>query len=483
MSRVLAWLNKKKETMFFGVIFLFGLLFVFLVPPFQKADENAHFLRAVALSDGQFSCLLSQDSEKVFLIPKAYFDYINKVGTNRIAFKYEQKFRFNSISEFDENQLNKTETVDYKGYCSLSFPAYIPTAIAIFLGESIGSISLSLYLGRLVSFALFFGSIIWSYKKIKSMELRYVLIAYALIPMVLHQVTSFGYDALTLTITPIIFSILVLTFKEKGVSKQDLIRFLLAVILLLVSKPGYYFLALLYFLIPKNKITSNNKSYIVITVFYMLGCIGSALLFARIYHENGGYIGSTTINPLEQLKLITNPLFLLKLIRNTLNTSFYFYLESFIGKFGWLDYGLPFSVYMIYIASWISLIFKLKTSSFIKIPFSKTLFLGFILLITIGFIFGSIYLTWNAVGSTVITGVQGRYFLVLFPFLVLFSVGLLQFLGEKKKFKFLLLLFLILYLLLEITFSIYKRYYDYTQIEPMYPTLVEKEYYFIKPVT
>lgn len=95
---------KKIECFLFGVILLLGLVFTFAIPPFQKPDENVHFLRAVALSDGQFFCSSDENGNGRFLIHQKYFDYITDVGTHRIAFNYNEKFFLNDIVKAEEKK-------------------------------------------------------------------------------------------------------------------------------------------------------------------------------------------------------------------------------------------------------------------------------------------------------------------------------------------------------------------------------------------
>lgn len=45
---------RKIENIFILFALLFGLLFVFVTPPFQSVDEQAHFFRAYGISSGQF---------------------------------------------------------------------------------------------------------------------------------------------------------------------------------------------------------------------------------------------------------------------------------------------------------------------------------------------------------------------------------------------------------------------------------------------
>lgn len=452
---------KKIECFLFGVILLLGLVFTFAIPPFQKPDENVHFLRAVALSDGQFFCSSDENGNGRFLIHQKYFDYITDVGTHRIAFNYNEKFFLNDIVKAEEKKSDVKDIGDFGSFCSLPFVAYILSAIAVLIGGLFNSITASFYLSRFINFLVLFFSLVWSYRKIKESNLRWLLIAYTLIPMVTHQATAVGYDALQLATIPIIFAITVSSVNKNKLDWKEVTLYVVSMAILLVAKPGYYFMSLLYFLIPADKFTRNKKEYIIYTILFFVICI-IASVFTMVFLKSSGVLGGNgNIDPVRQFQGLLDPLFFIVLVKNTIEGGLQFYLQSFIGYFGWLDYSLTYPVYFIYILSWFAILFKIKDNIFFNKLYLRTAILGLAIFLTIGFIFGSIYLTWNPVGAYGISGVQGRYFLVLFPFLILFGAGLIRTLECSKVIRIISILILVIYLIIQLSYAIYKRYYDY----------------------
>jgi len=456
------------EVVLFAFIFLLGIIFTFAVPPFQKPDEIAHFLRSVALSDGQFTC--NYENEKsYFNVPSKYFSYLSEIGEGRIAFHYEEKFFIEDLKKAESRTYEEDEMVEY-GFCSLPFVGYIPASIGIFIGDLFNSMSLEFYLARLFNFLIFFILLIWSYRRLKDSKLRWVIISYAMIPMVTHQVSAVGYDAMQLALTPVIFSLLADFFRKAEIKKKDLLIFVISMILLLAIKPGYYFMCLLYFLIPWSKIAKEKKKYLLITLIYLLFCILSAVFYLKL--DTGSSFVNTegNINAYAQLSLLKNPKLFSDLVRNTINTYLVFYIKSFIGVFGWLDYGLFEIIYLLYIFYWAFVAYAIKDDVVNivkkKIPL-VTIILGITLFLTIGFLFGSMYLTWNTVGATVIAGVQGRYFLILFPYFIIFISLLIKLFESSKKFRAVIIVLFIVFLLVEILYAIYNRYYYYSySIDP-----------------
>ena len=78
-------------------------------------------------------------------------------------------------------------------------------------------------------------------------------------------------------------------------------------------------------------------------------------------------------------------------------------------------------------------------------------------------IFGGMYLWWTPVESPAIEGVQGRYFLPIFPFILFLTIEFFLKIGKCKLKK--IVVFGLVLLILASTISIvYRRYYDYSKL-------------------
>ena len=349
-------LNRTVEYLLLSIILVLGIIFIFVVPPFQKADEIAHFLRGVGLSNGEIICEEDTKGNYYFNIQKKYFKYMENVGAGRIHFNYNEKFFLNDLKSSEEGYQSEEMTPFYR-FCSLPFLAYIPTAISVLIGDLFKSISLSFYLARIMNFAIFFVALLWSYNKIKNSKFRWILIAYAMIPMVTHQASAIVYDALQLAVVPILFALNISFIEEKKIRKRDLWIYFISMFVLLTAKSGYYFLSLLYFLIPREKIAKDKKKYFLYTFIYFLLCIISLVVYIKVFSASTLTDFKSNISPIEQFKyILENPLSFLLVIKNTLGGNIYFYIGSFIGHFGWLDYSISPITYLLFILSWVLLI-------------------------------------------------------------------------------------------------------------------------------
>jgi len=99
-----------------------------------------------------------------------------------------------------------------------------------------------------------------------------------------------------------------------------------------------------------------------------------------------------------------------------------FYLVSFVGILGWYDTHLHRWFYLLFL---ILLTLTVLCENNDQFYFSRRqkLFLLLIFCLCLFLSYTALYLTFNPVGSRVIQGMQGRYFIPLMPLLALISVS------------------------------------------------------------
>jgi hypothetical protein len=99
------------------------------------------------------------------------------------------------------------------------------------------------------------------------------------------------------------------------------------------------------------------------------------------------------------------------------------YLETMVGKLGWLDIGHPRSFYGLVVAAFVFALASCIGEQAQPRPVIRIVTL-FGIVTSIGLVFMSLYVIWTVVGQNTIDGVQGRYFLPVLPFLPLAIAGL-----------------------------------------------------------
>lgn len=164
------------------------------------------------------------------------------------------------------------------------------------------------------------------------------------------------------------------------------------------------------------------------------------------------------VNPALQMQwILHNPMSFLTALANTLSVN-NFYFDSMIGVFGWFNYTYKAIVYTVYF-----LIFGYAIRELIS--YKKKIFPSYVTLIlflicSAGFLlpFVAMYLYWTPVGYSQVLGVQGRYFLLLFPFVLLIIHQLFMSVGKRKIEMFFMWVF-IFFISSQSLMTVYLRYY------------------------
>jgi uncharacterized membrane protein len=451
-------INQKNsfEIVIFSLIFLFGLIWTFLVPPFQKADESTHYFRAASVSRGELTCSMG-DVEEAFEIRERHFKFAEAVGTSRVAFKYEEKVDIKDMLEAGSDVDDDNPNIVLWDYgCNLSFIPYLIFAVPLLIGGLFDSLLLGFYLSRLVAFILFFIAILWSFKKTSNSKFKWIIVFYALTPMVLHQASAIGYDYLTLTLIPIIFALSIDFLQKEKVSKKEIIIYCLLLILLSLAKPGYYFLSLLYFLIPVKKVSKSKNKYLLFTLIFFVIYIIVNRLAQNLFSSLGSELNNTGL-VIEKLR---EPGALYDVINNTIKLKLDFYVESFIGRFGWLDYSLSPLFKYLYIGLFYYLAYYISSEKIFKKYWKLIALLSIMLFLSLGIIFGGFYVLNFRGDNSQVVGVQGRYFLVFLPFIFMLLGSIIRAFKENKVFRIVVIGGIFLYTLYQMWFSIYSRYYE-----------------------
>lgn len=264
------------------LVFLFilfnSLIFTFVVPPFQKPDEDAKFYRTVALSKGQLFCQLNNKGKKVISVPRKYYELPNLFGVDEIKFHADRKLSLN-ISDV-RKQIDKmgSESVETSEGCYSYFIGFIPNTIGFLLAVPINDPIIQFYFGRIAGLLLFI-LVFWYALKIIPMPFHLILYLYGTLPMVLHQVTAYNNDVLFLAMTPLVFSFLVKIYSEKIISMKHFLLYQISIHLLVLAKPIAVPFIFLHLLLPRYMVIRSKNTFLKIGVSFFFLSIFLGLYF------------------------------------------------------------------------------------------------------------------------------------------------------------------------------------------------------------
>ena len=410
----------KNIRIIFAVYIVLSLfIYTFRIPPFEKPDEDLHFLRTVSVSRGNLLCKVDSNRRSVNLIPSAILDYVN--GNDAPA-----SGKGNYVNEIHS--------------CVLPFFYYLaPAAPVSTLMNLDFPMDIVFYAGRSVNVIM---ALLILFVSLKNLPIAYQLVSLYVFswPMVLYQVSSYSKDSYFIVLGLYIFNRFMKAVISKTVGRAELVGFIAATIFFILARPQYaWFVCLLPITLhlhapKKTKIL--NYAVITATVLTILFSL-FALISQKVYltPDNTNYALSfyAEINPGLQLEhVITHPLSFATTLVSTTVGFFNFYIKSSIGIFGALDQPLPNYIYFFYIVVGALLVKVLSHEKHIDLFAKWRYALLLITSSTMFLLFFAMYLYGSPVGSPLIFGVQGRYFVNLVPLMIILVAQLIQVIRKES---------------------------------------------------
>lgn len=409
------------QAVFWAYIIAALVIFTFLVPPFQKSDEPAHFHRAVSLTNLDFVCHKDEKGQYYFLMKRKYADLPDVLHTWDVAFKYEVKFDKKWLQQDFSDPAYDQPAPIYR-FCSLPAPGYLPSSLGVLLGKPFENPLYSFYGGRIAG-GLFFVLSILIAVKVTPERYKLIVYGYAALPIVLHQVTAVSYDAVHLSLFPLVFAYLAKFVVEGAVKPNQLLIFMgLLLWIINVRLLAYFPFVLIFFVVRPSQISPQLSRYVGIASSFLGLTLATTTFFGATYlprSEDSAPPGFG-IDAHKQVQLvIDHPWHFVEACYKTLQTQGDLLLREMIGVYGWIDYGFSFMPYYATVFLGGLLIYYTVQKDLLVLKPVQILILFATLGLTAGSLFFSLYVVWSPVGADAVSGLQGRYFIGLVPFALL----------------------------------------------------------------
>ena len=443
-------LSGKLERIVFLFVVVVGLVFVFLVPPFQKPDEIDHFYKSAGLLNLR-NCPL-----KGLCVEKRFYDLPKRTQAEVQFWDYSKKFDYRLLFFEDDDK----SVVSYAANFSWQTNPLVYTfsSLGVWLGSFSPNPLVALYFGRIFNFCFFLICLFLAIRIVPT-DYKKIILFFTSLPMVLHQATAVSHDAIWLALVMVVFSWWLKIWEQNETKLKEYLFFVLTVLAFAFIRYGNWFMFLLAILVPYKRV--NKKIYRVVLGFWFILLLVAIVGRDWFWRQIGllGLPASGRFYGLQSDILLNHPLFFLRSVLNSFARNNWTYFKGVVGRLGWLDYNLGIGTYLIYLALFFWLVDTVAKKSNVKLTFGALVGLLTVLVMSVLSIFVGMYLYEGLPGQSVIL-VQGRYFLALLPFLMYFLIGVWQKLKEKKLER--LILGLVLFLVLANIFgATKKRYYDY----------------------
>lgn len=403
----------RTENIFLAMGLIFGLLIVFVTPPFQVPDETSHFFRAYQISQGD---LLPERRGQITggVLPASLQALAARFDLGDWRHQLHTTFRHTIDSR--RIQLSP-EDVAFAGFSNTTAygrPAvYAPQVAGIMFGRLVSSSVLDLlYFARLGGMLAWLALGYWAIRIIPGG--KWALLAMFFTPMLLFLAPSTSADSFVLGLTALTVAITVrfastpdrLTFK-------DLALIFVVAVALAATKIPYSLGFLVLLAIPAAKY-GRTRTYVAfwgVTTLLCVGFMGGWLVAAQRFYSPARL--DAPISPSLQLAFLArNPFVFVRAVYHVYASYGRQVLWGFVGVLGQSDTPLP---YWLRIFAIVNVTIGMLTVE----PVCKRLkavYKWVAALVPLG-VFVAIhllqYLSWTPVGRTVLEGLFGRYLLAV----------------------------------------------------------------------
>ena len=411
-----AWYRKS----FFRVAFIiYGFvaipIFALLTPSYQVSDEIAHFLRADQVALGQWIGVRTSPTQSGGIVDQSISDSFNLFSP--IILHPERKITASILNHASAIYWNNIKSFREFNNTAIYPPFYyVMAAWAIRLGKWTNmSVVRTLKVARLMNgaAAILLGAVALQLAG-SAAPWFFALLT---LPMTLSEMASASQDALLIPMAAVAAALFIRLLREEFYDRIGFGVFCALLGLIAMGRISYVALALLPLAISHPSL----RARLVGCTIAAAAGLGWAWIAWRIALVPFGLPGADA--PAQIHYLMAHPSSIFPLIANTMRYQWDLYVESFVGKLGWLDLSLPHSYIVIAI---FDLVMAALASFTVVAGWKNTLHQKMIVLFamaaSIGILFAALYISWSPVGDFIVGGVQGRYFIPLAFFLAaLFS--------------------------------------------------------------
>ncbi len=401
------------------VALVWGIMLVFLVPPFQNFDEAAHFYRVWSFAEGSWSL----DTSGKAMLPKGVADLERLFPIVPLATGQAKMSPRDAAGQLSAPiGADKASSTSFSAtYGPIGYAPQIVGALAVRLVGR--SPLLSLYLGRLLSLVCaavltFFALRLVPYGKA-------ALFLLALLPMTMLQMASLSPDALTVAGT-LFFAALILHLTSRAcLTTWDSIAVVVSGVLLLNAKPGYAVIALLAVALRPGQFRS-ALHYVITVGATVVGSLSLAVVLISTAPQSQVVLDlmlgrGNGVNAGRQISfVIRHPLSFLAAIKETLDTQGLFLAKLIVGAFAWGNLPITDTVALIAVAAFAAIICSRGS---VRLEWwIRGLFLSVGALVAL-VTFAALYVGFSAVGAPSVNGLQGRYFVPSLALVILGTAG------------------------------------------------------------
>lgn len=398
--------NRMSAERFYLVSVLFlSVIYFLLMPPWSAPDTGAHLQATYRLSN----IILKEEEWSGRLDDISFYTNLWS-GRNPTMHDYYCIYS-NLIGSATQADFTIWPHPQYRmEYYSIL--CYLPQVIGFVIGRimNLGTV-LMIYFGRV---CMLIAYIVFGYNAVKKIPVgKYIIGGVLLMPMSLMMASAISYDPLVLTAS-VNFIASIFNLKSNPNKKSTLVECIAWAFALGGIKGGGYLVLLPLAIVLLNE----NKESLRNLLIFLAGGI-SALLFDVILPSGTALFqfGTEGSGKLYASYAIEEPMKFLSMCAE----SYFQYLDYLVINMGgthiaWLEDTIPAFIIVGLVMALI--IISIYERDILKLQNKDKYIMLFVVLLTL-FLTPVMLLSWTSVGSSLVEGLQGRYYLIILPLLLL----------------------------------------------------------------
>jgi len=401
-------------------ILIIGAFYLFVFPPNNIPDEIMHYKSAYQ-NVGAVLGFTSEDVKSVAM-RKADVEMVNM---------YPAEFPDATTYEMLRERLFKplpaggSEIVDTMRPSGVPHPyIYFPQTLGMLLGFALNANPEWMYLlGRIFNL-IFFAVCVWGAIRITPIG-KGVFALVALFPMAMHLAASVSSDVYSIALAFLALAqYLRIAYGGGPARMRDLLLLLLTLALLGPPKVVFIAMMLLALFIPGRCFTDRKAAVFYRVLVVVVAIITTFIAYNVYIHRTDGGIPVLTFPDIEVntfAHLFADPVMFLKMCKRTLEGYFEYFYHSMIGSdLGWINIRINKIAINAFMALAVIGAFKASAAEKSLILRDRIQFPIIFMISALGMA-AIMFVSWTAVGSWDIIGLQGRYFLPIWPLIVFFA--------------------------------------------------------------
>lgn len=390
------------ERIFLSVGLVAGMAFLVVTPPFEGADEPAHFYRAYQISEGGIRAERRGDLVGG-LLPRSLRERRHVSAPD---------METGAVTASAPLRAGDREFIDFRTTGPYAAVPYLPQALAIGLGRQLDLPPVVLlYLGRLAGLA---ASLVVVFLAIRTAPMaKHVLLLIAVAPIALRQMALLSADSVTNAVAFLFIAIVLRLSLVTGAALRGrwIAALVLSALAVTLAKHAYVPLLLLILLCPVEQFGSRRRYLLIVLCTLGLSAAALAAWFRAIGHLYVPQPIAPTADPARQVAFIlAEPIHYAVILLRDLRRNGADYLWHCLGYAG----HVPARFGWVHLAG-LGLVAVVDCGRPKALGWRAKVLLLTVLGATYALINTFNYLGWNPVGAERISFIQGRYFLPIAP--------------------------------------------------------------------